>query len=77
MRELGMSGLPRGKWVRTTVPGKDAARAGDLLNRKFTAATQHPLGRRRHLLPHPGWGLCTWRASSAGTPPTACTPILC
>jgi transposase InsO family protein len=38
MRELGMSGLRRGKRVRTTVPGKDSARAGDQLNREFTAA---------------------------------------
>jgi putative transposase len=37
MRELAMNGLRRGKGVRTTVPGKDRARAGDLLNRDFTA----------------------------------------
>jgi putative transposase len=38
MRDLGMSGVRRGKGVRTTVPGKDGRRAGDLLDRDFTAA---------------------------------------
>jgi putative transposase len=38
MRELGMSGVRRGKHVRTTIPRRDAARAEDLLNRDFTAA---------------------------------------
>jgi putative transposase len=37
MRDLGMNGIRRGKGVRTTVPGKDSQRAGDLLNRDFTA----------------------------------------
>ena len=38
MRELGMNGLVRGRKTRTTVPGgKDARRAGDLLNRQFSA----------------------------------------
>ncbi len=37
MRDLGMSGVRRGKPVRTTVSAKDGARAGDLLNRDFTA----------------------------------------
>jgi putative transposase len=38
MRLLGMSGARRGKPVRTTVPSKDGRRAGDLLDRNFTAA---------------------------------------
>jgi putative transposase len=38
MRELGLQGVRRGRKVRTTVPGKDGQRAGDLLNRDFTAA---------------------------------------
>jgi putative transposase len=38
MRLLGLSGVRRGKPVRTTIPGKDGVRAGDLLNRDFTAA---------------------------------------
>src|SRR3954462_12267310 len=38
MAELGMKGLVRGRKTRTTVPGgKDARRAGDLLNRQFSA----------------------------------------
>ena len=38
MRQEGMSGVRRGKDVRTTVPAKDGTRAGDLLDRDFTAA---------------------------------------
>jgi putative transposase len=37
MRELGITGARRGRKVRTTVPGKDGQRAGDLLGRDFTA----------------------------------------
>ena len=37
MRDLGMNGVRRGKGIRTTVPAKDGHRAGDLLNRDFTA----------------------------------------
>ena len=32
-----MNGVRRGKGVRTTVPAKDGTRAGDLLDRDFTA----------------------------------------
>lgn len=39
MREEGMNGLIRGRKMRTTIPGKDGLRAGDLLNRDFTALT--------------------------------------
>ena len=38
MRHLGLSGVVRTKQVRTTIPGKDGHRAGDLLNRNFRAA---------------------------------------
>nr|WP_245862834.1 IS3 family transposase [Georgenia soli] len=38
MREHGMRGAVRSGKVRTTVPGKDGSRAGDRLNRDFTAA---------------------------------------
>ena len=38
MRLLGHAGIRRGRQVRTTIPGKDGRRAGDLLNRDFTAA---------------------------------------
>jgi putative transposase len=37
MRALGLSGVRRDKGVRTTIPAKDGTRAGDLLNRDFTA----------------------------------------
>lgn len=37
MRDLGMNGVRRGKQLRTTIPAKDGNRAGDLLNRDFTA----------------------------------------
>jgi putative transposase len=37
MRELGIQGVRRGRKIRTTIPGKDGQRAGDLLNRDFTA----------------------------------------
>ena len=37
MRDLGLRGAQRGKKVRTTAPGRDGHRAGDLLNRDFTA----------------------------------------
>lgn len=37
MRALGLSGITRAKAIRTTVPGKDGVRAGDLVNRDFTA----------------------------------------
>jgi putative transposase len=38
MRDLGMNGVRRGKKLRTTIPAKDGHRAGDLLDRDFTAA---------------------------------------
>jgi transposase InsO family protein len=37
MRLAGMNGLVRGRKTRTTIPAKDGKRAGDLLNRDFTA----------------------------------------
>jgi transposase InsO family protein len=37
MREHGWNGLLRGRAHRTTIPGKDGVRAGDLLNRDFRA----------------------------------------
>jgi hypothetical protein len=37
MRQEGMNGLVRGRKTRTTIPGKDGRRAGDLLDRNFTA----------------------------------------
>ncbi|WP_157103300.1 IS3 family transposase [Neomicrococcus aestuarii] len=37
MRALGLSGVTRSKAIRTTIRAKDGIRAGDLLNRDFTA----------------------------------------
>ena len=37
MRDLGMNGVRRGKGIRTTVRAVDGHRAGDLVNRDFTA----------------------------------------
>ncbi len=37
MKTLGHKGIRRSKGVRTTIPAKDGIRAGDLLNRNFTA----------------------------------------
>ena len=37
MRTLGLSGVRRDQGVRTTIPAKDGKRAGDLLDRDFTA----------------------------------------
>ncbi len=37
MRTLGLVGVRRDKAHRTTIPAKDGIRAGDLLNRAFTA----------------------------------------
>ena len=38
MRDEGMNGLIRGRKTRTTIPCKDGRRAGDLLNRNFSAS---------------------------------------
>lgn len=38
MQVLGLEGVRRAKGVRTTIPAKDGRRAGDLLDRDFTAA---------------------------------------
>jgi putative transposase len=37
MRSVGLQGIRRSKGIRTTIPAKDGKRAGDLLNRDFTA----------------------------------------
>ena len=43
MRELSLNGVVRGRRHRTTIPGKDGIRAGDKLNRDFTAAAPNQL----------------------------------
>ena len=37
-RSSGLQGIRRSKGIRSTVPAKDGKRAGDLLDRDFTAA---------------------------------------
>jgi putative transposase len=37
MRSLALQGIRRSKGIRTTIPAKDGKRAGDLLDRDFTA----------------------------------------
>lgn len=37
MKALGLNGIRRAKGIRTTIPAKDGTRAGDLLDRDFTA----------------------------------------
>ena len=37
MRALGLAGVRRDQGIRTTIPAKDGIRAGDLLDRDFTA----------------------------------------
>jgi putative transposase len=43
MRELGLAGAVRGKTKRTTIPAPDGIRAGDLVNRDFTAEAPNRL----------------------------------
>ncbi len=43
MRTAGLHGVVRGRAKRTTIPGKDGARAGDLVNRAFTATAPNQL----------------------------------
>jgi hypothetical protein len=47
MRELSLNGVVRGRRHRTTIPGKDGIRAGDKLNRDFTAAAPNQVWVRR------------------------------
>ena len=49
MRALGLNGFRRGHRVRTTIPAKNGKRAGDLLNRDFTAPPEPGVGDRFHL----------------------------
>lgn len=43
MRERGLRGVVRGRARRTTIPAKDGARAGDLVNRAFSATAPNQL----------------------------------
>ena len=55
MRLLGLSGVRRDTKVRTTIPAKDGKRAGDLLDRDFTAPAPNRVSDHRlQLLPQLG-----------------------
>ena len=55
MADLGRNGIRRGKGVRTTVPAKDADRAGGPAQPAVPGPGAQPgLGGRLHLLPHLG-----------------------
>lgn len=43
MRAADLHGVVRGRAKRTTIPGKDGCRAGDLVNREFTATAPNQL----------------------------------
>ncbi|WP_413451243.1 IS3 family transposase [Georgenia phoenicis] len=43
MRNAGLQGAVRGRTRRTTIPAKDGIRAGDLVNRDFTASAPNQL----------------------------------
>ncbi len=43
MRAADLHGVVRGRAKRTTIPGKDGCRAGDLVNRAFTATAPNQL----------------------------------
>jgi putative transposase len=43
MRDAGLQGVTRGRGKRTTIPAKDGIRAGDLVNRDFTATAPNQL----------------------------------
>ena len=43
MRELGLQGVRRGRFKRTTIPNEQAARPADLVNRDFSAARPNQL----------------------------------
>jgi len=71
-RERGIQGGRRGRKIRTTIPGMDGSRAGDLVNRDFTPGPE-PVSRARtgYLAAGQGWpgqGIGTARQSrqSAG-----------
>lgn len=71
MGELAMFGISRGKTPRTTVPGKDGVRAGDLLNRDFTACAPNRVWIADFTACAPGRGSSTpgssWTSSPSGS----------
>jgi putative transposase len=67
MRALGLQGVRRGRRVRTTIPGKDGHRAGDLLRRDFTVRRRTAAGSPISLTWQAGPGSSAWRSSSIFT----------
>ena len=58
MRQMGLSGVRRGRsWVRTTIPGGDADRPADLVDRDFTATAPNRLwlADLTYVKTHAGW----------------------
>jgi hypothetical protein len=60
MADLGRNGIRRGKAVRTTIPGKDTDRPGDLVNRQFRAEAPNRIWvadfERHEAFANPGGG---------------------
>ncbi len=67
MRRLGMNGVVRGRRLRTTIPDKDAVRAGDKLQRDFTASAPDRVWWPTSPTWPPGRAGRMWRSSSTPT----------
>lgn len=68
MRTLGLVGVRRDKKVRTTIPAKDGKRAGDLLDRDFTAEAPNRTWVTDFTTSARGPGSSTSRSSSTSSP---------
>jgi putative transposase len=68
MRTLGLEGVRRTKKVRTTIPAKDGKRAGDLLDRDFTAPAPNRVWVTDFAYVRTGPGSSTSRSSSTSSP---------
>jgi hypothetical protein len=85
MGDLGMNGIRRGRRLRTTIPAKDGHRAGDLLNRDFTAVapntrwvpTSPTCGPGPGSSMSPSSSTSSPNASWAGRPPPTDAPTWC
>lgn len=89
MRALGLSGVRRDKGVRTTIAAKDGKRAGDLLDRDFTATAPNRVWVTDFTYVHTWAGfvyvafivdvyaqrIVSWHASSSKTTELVMTPL--
>ena len=89
MRQMGMRGVRRGRGTRTTIPSKDGHRAGDLVNRDFTAAAPNCLWVADFTYVRTWAGfvyvafivdvfaqrICAWHAATVKTTPLVLTPL--